>query len=142
MTVTKKMSDVLYIGIELTEKSKEYLRQCFEDTPRPRRVTHGDHVTIEYYLYLTPEQYQWAVKNEGEYVKMSSLHYGETDRVLAIFIDSLSIPIPVNPGKRLHITVSVKPGGSPRDSNSIPDGLIKRSIPLNLFGRVKIWWKK
>lgn len=135
----KKMEDVLYISLVLTEDSKRNLinrTMCY--APEWHGQIIAEHHTIAFYTSgLTEEIFNWAVKNEGKNFEVYAVEYGISDKAFAVRLET-SIPC-ANEIK--HITVATNPdnGGKPVDSNNIKDW--KEMSVITLSGYVKFNFK-
>jgi hypothetical protein len=130
--------NLLYIGVELEEESRELLRRKFGGNRDGWKI-YCHHMTAVFNsrdLILTPTEEEWYERNNGKQVFLIATHYGENERVAAVRV-MCEVP---SRNKYKHITLGTKDGGKPVESNFIEDW--KLIEPIILVGHVKFWYKK
>lgn len=136
----KKMEDVLYISLVLTEDSKRNLinrTMCYAPEWENGQII-AEHHTIAFYTSgLTEEIFNWAVKNEGRNFEVYAVEYGISDKVFAVRLET-NIPC-ANENKHITVMINKETGGKAVDSNYITDWFNMPVLPLN--GYVKFNYK-
>lgn len=129
--------NILYIGIELDEDSRELLKTKFGKQEGWKLYCH--HMTSVFNTKgteLTVPEELWLRENEGKQKFLIVSHYGETPKVAAVRV---MVDAPSR-NRYKHITIATRDGGKPVDSNTIENWTLTE--PLILTGKVKIWYRK
>ena len=133
--------NILYIGIELDQESKNLLREKFGDQNEEWKI-YCHHMTCIFNngkdTELTEYEEKWLEKNKNVPIFLIVSHYGESEKVAAVRVMSNA---PCR-NKYPHVTLGVntKNGGKPYDSNKITNWTLTE--PLILVGYVKYWTKR
>lgn len=129
---------VLYIGLQLTEESREELLSHFE-LDESKKIF-ADHVTLEFAPREDSEVLKWASEHEGEEETILVTKHGTmitmSDKVTAVGVE---ITAPCK-NAQPHITVYTEGGMRPKDSNRISDWVPYKE-PFTLVGKVKLYKK-
>lgn len=130
--------NILYIGVELDEESRELLKTRFGKQNEGWKL-YCHHMTIVFNAkgteLTTPEEI-WLQENMGKEVFLVVSHYGETSKVAAVRVMA-SVPCK---NKYKHITIATRDDGKPYESNLIESWTLTK--PLILTGKVKTWYRK
>jgi len=128
-----KLTNVLYLGIELSPASKDQLELIFGKKT-------SDHVTIAFGEQITAHQMIWICGMSNVVITFTAEQIGENEKTVAIFLDNFDVTVPFDKSIRPHITIEVKEGGKPKDSNKIRK-FKKLEQRIHLSGKTKIWTK-
>ena len=131
--------NILYIGIELENESKEILKKKFGDREGWKVYCH--HMTSVFNTKgteLSDYETKWFKENMGKKVLLIVSHYGENEKAAAVRV-MCNAPCR---NKVRHITLgtNLKNEGKPIDSNYILGWTLVE--PLILVGTVKTWYRR
>ena len=133
--------NILYIGIELDNDSKEILRAKFGDRGEDWK-TYCHHMTCVFNngkdTELTKYEERWFEENKDRLIFLVVSHYGESNKVAAVRVMS-NAPCR-NKFRHITLGINTKNNGKPVDSNKITDWTLTE--PIILTGYVKYWTKR
>ena len=130
--------NILYIGVELDEDSRELLKTRFGKQSDGWKL-YCHHMTILFNTKdteLTVPEEIWLRENMGKSQILVVSHYGETSKVAAVRVMT-NVP---SRNKFKHITIATRDEGKPYESNLIEEWTLTE--PLILTGKVKTWYRK
>lgn len=134
--------DILYVGIELKEESKDRLIRIFDllnpwdNNDEWKVICH--HSTIAYGKSVN-SILDWVYNNEGIEVELTAYKFGFNDKACAVEVrPNIEMPY-INNIKHITLAVNKTNNGKPVDSNTITDWSKLNSIKLS--GNVKVYYK-
>ena len=130
------MSNWVYVGIFLDEKSKERLKAIY--TLPEGWKEYFDHMTV---VFNDGSQYAQDIKSicdklEGRKVRLQVVSQGISDKAYAVHV---KVPAGIPCGNKVsHITLGTSPAGKPVDSNYIENWIdVSSSNGLYVYGTIK-----